>query len=542
MTIIEVNKYYTAENNDYRGNPLVEVLPPLSKSHIRMLLTSTLPSTAEDRTHSADLRIQYVNRLFRFFIPFDEQVNFAYSMWSTICQAYTRWNPLKPSTQQAFNEMCESLLNGSYEPSDEISLFDSPQCITRFGTPGCGKTEVPKRLLRQLSKDGVFHHTRHGVYQRLFVWVEAPSLKTDKALSWVVYDALYELMSLTGTAWKRLPPTTSSSVLGTEAALLARKLNLGIIAIDELQHCIRQSIGFDPDAMSFLTSFINRVKTPVLLLGTWPAAMLSRQALRLGRRTVTPGSMDVKRLRPGKRWNAFIKALFTMQYTQQLADYSDELASTFYELTQGVPDIAIKLMALAQLEAIVTKAELIDKALLTACSDKHLAKIEPAILAMRGGALESDPTLWDAEPTDFEKYFAGLAAEYRLHLDTPMRRKHAAAASGPAKVDAVAAALTDLNVASPETAKAIAQQAVIEKPKQSPADITADVIAKARKKRGPTPTKNPKKQASTDAAFNALVDADIRKIVYMAGRAGTPVEAGLVAAGHTCDVTQLIPL
>jgi len=411
MLVTPILKYFPSDNADYRGNELIECLPPLTRDMIARVTAGPVEYNDEDRAQSVDLRIQYCARLLRFFMPLPEQVDFAFKVWSTICQAYTRWNPSSRSAQERFYEMVEAMADGSFLPEDDCSLWNSPLCITQVGTPGTGKSEIMLRLFRGLCKDALFHHTELRIYQLLYLWVEAPNSSHEKGLAWVVYSQLYQALIDTGATHPPLPKGATATQLGVEAALLARKLNLGIIVVDEIQHCMHFSAGMDSHTMEFLTAFINRVKSPVLLIGTWKAVALVSSELRLGRRATSLPSRLVYSMKPGPLWDAFNMGLMRLQYTTGVAVWTPEFSAVFYEYTRGIQDIAVKLMAITQQEAIASGLEMITIELVKQCAELHLPYIVPAIKAMRSGSLETDVMIWDAEPTDFEAYYKRIEAE-----------------------------------------------------------------------------------------------------------------------------------
>lgn len=542
LPLITIDKYFPAQNADYRNNPAIELFPPLTKAQVASALCSPVAYDDSERSHPADLRLQYVHRLLRFFVPFPFQVDFAFNLWTTILQSYGRRNPLARATQTAFIEMVEAFATDSYVPKSAPLLFDSPNCITLIGTPGSAKTLVSKRLLATLSLDGVFHHRqRGGFFQKLHIWVEAPNAKHEKSLAWSIYEALYEALQATGATRQKLTPRESATVIGREAAVIARKLNLGVIVVDEIQHTVHGSAGLDGHSMEFLTTLINRVECPVLLIGTWKACAMMRSELRLGRRSVSPASAYFHRLQLGDDWDAFVDALLALQYTATKVQPTPTLRKLIYHHTQGVPDVVVKLIAITQLEAITSGEEAISEPLLEECAQKHLRLIAPAIQAMRDGAKEDAPTTWDAEPQDFSVYFACLEAECQARISVKERRRRSAQVDRAVTTAAVAGALASLNLASADTAQTIAEARVSDSPGLPPEDHVVRVIKDSRLL-GPRPTKALKKQVEVDKRFAELDDMDVRKVVYLSGRTGKPADQALRESGHIANLAELVPL
>lgn len=532
--------YYPSSTPEHRGNPLIEVFPPLGKQLIAThLLTSDVACTDEDRAQPPEERMRRLRRLFHFFRPFPWQVDFAMQMWDAICDAYQQWNPKKPAASVALRELFDGLSSRRLPKDVPPTLSQLPHCLTLIGTPGCGKTEVPLRILHKLSQGAVFKHLKHGhMYQCLYVWVEAPTTKTDKALALSVYDKLYERLAATGTAYPRVRTNASATQLGIECALIARKLNLGLLGIDEIQHWFKKKIGLDEDAISFLTTLIARAKCAVLVVGTWQAIPIFTAALRLGRRSVVPGSTYAWKLEPGPKFEMFLAQLFKKQYTQQQAVLDSDFVAAFYKGSQGIPDIAIKLMVFAQMVAIADGFEIISPEIVTFCAEEYMQLISPALKAMAGGAKETDPDIWDAEPDD--------PAEYADRLLTALVGKHTFSASkgeqGRIALDLKAAQaaqhMTDLGLGSPAQTQSVAQSLAEAHPAKSVAEIVAIAIQKS-KARNPTPTTAPKKVPGVDRWHELLDPADLRRIIYQANRSERDVEAAIDDAGYLFHPAEL---
>jgi len=516
---ITILKYYKHLNPDFAGNPLIEVMPPLSRNTISSMMSLGVSATADERTHPEEERLRYTFRLTRYFIPLKTQIDCAEDLWATILDAYRPRNPLKRETAEAFHEFCEAIYAGTVFENNDAFIF-SPIAAGIIGTPGTGKGRTIQALLQNLPRS-VLHHQVHGpVYQLFYVWAEAPSSPGNKSLLHSIYHKLIEAAESTGLPVARIAVGSSNGIYENSIAILAKKLNLGVLIVDEAQHLIGKS-HYDKATMEFLTGFVNRISIPVILIGTWPALAIFGSEVRLARRNICRASKRFMKMKNDTVWKQFLQGLFRLQWTSNFVEFDDDFVDVFYTWCQGIADLAVKLMMLSQLHAIRSKVEAISVGLVIKVAEEHFPTIAPAIKQMREGWNEDDPILWDLEPTDFEAYYRALVAETigRSQLDA---KRHAAQDKAFVKMQQVIEGLTGSGFAAEIDATALAEKGIEQSPHKSAPEIVAETIAKAAK-RGPRPTKSPKKQERVHAEFEALDGTDLRRIAYFAYQDGRSV-------------------
>jgi uncharacterized membrane protein len=525
--MIEVKRYFTHPNRDFAKNPLVELLPHIAGETLRTLMSSTVAFDAADLDQPPEVRLMYPLRLMEFFLPFDHQLDFAQRLLYLIWASYKRRNPLRQSTAEDFYAMCDAIRLGEPTADPNASFINSPWCAVLLGTPGCGKSATVNALLGRLGPD-LFWHSEHGaVYQLLSLRVEAPTKASGKSLAKEVFIKLRDEAKKVGMpmpyADGRIPDTRID--LEHAIGVLARKLNLGILVLDELQHLFRGTGAMDADTMAFLTGVVNGLGVPILFIGTWEAAGLLALEARLGRRSVSPASGSFGRLKKGEDWDEFLKALLRIQYTRRQVELTPGLSERIYFHTQGIQDVTVKLMAIAQMEAIADGSEELSLMLLERVAEEHLPLIGPACRMLRGGRREDDPVLWDVEPTNFDDYVRALNARLQLRAASKGKVAHHAMSSA-FKVDAIAASVEATGAASEQTARTLAESAVADAPTKPVAEQVVSIL-EAAKVRGPKPSRSPRKQRETDESFDSLDDDDLRKIVYLAHRGGRSAEDAL---------------
>ena len=559
--MIEVTQYYPAKNTDFLKNPLVEAWPPLNAGHISALMLSDVQFSDTERSHSADLRLQYVHRLMNFFLPLDSQAEFAQKLWTLICTGYQARSPVTSCNTDAFNSLCASIKRDAIPPSTLGHFRDSMWSAFLIGTPGAGKTSTALALLRRLSND-LMHHSRYGqLYQCLYIHVQAPKRGGGKAIAELIFGRLMEEAAKAGLPlpYARTKPKTLAA-FEEAIRLLVKKLNLGILILDELQHLYAGTGKMDEEAMKFLTGVVNRLEIPVLFIGTWECMALLGLETRLSRRVTSPVTAFFKRMDYDENFTIFVKALMRFQFTEKPVEVDTEMIRIIYFHTQGIQDLVIKLVVMCQVEAILTCEEEITADLIETVGSNHMAVISPAVRMLREGRKEDDPDLWDLEPTDFKQYVKEFTANLRVkgarHRRTVIMAAQAkipgvGVAHAKKAADAVRAVVTEGEVAAsleatgtfcPEDAIALSEASVSRFPGLSAAEHVQKILASTAPK-GPKPTRSakPSVQTKTDRLFNELDDKDVRKVVYLATRGKVSVSTALEEAGLLCALAADAP-
>lgn len=539
---IDVTRYFEPENPGHAGNPLLTLFPPLNPQTLSTLMESDVRVEQHQRMAPAHLRLQYIMELMKLYWPQVHHYEFAWSFWSLICQGYARKNPLRQSAAHRFNALCDSIAAGFPTPDTEACFLDSEWCAVLIGTPGVGKSATSRALLDRLGT-GLFYHSQYGIFQCLSVRVQASKNATGKGLALQIFKALCAEARKTGHFFPyagRRPPGTLPEL---EDAIvdLARTLNLGALVIDELQHLYRGTGVMDHEAMKFLTGLVNRMRLPILLIGTWKCLDLLTLEARVLRRALSPATAYFRKMSNDESWANFFAMLLLKQYVLvPVEDASGELAESMYHHCQGIQDIAVKLWAIAQIEAIADGSETVTPELLKRVADTHLPILAPWIGHMQKGIAENNPHLYDAEPVDFEKYMDALraAAAIRVSRARPATSK----ATGVAALTAhkVAEAMVAAELTSDADAALQVATAAVEK---APSASTADHLLKVLKEttpRGPRPTRStsPKVRKAVADAFSTLAPNDIRRIVFESVQGKQDPADALKAAGLICSVEE----
>jgi hypothetical protein len=134
---------------------------------------------------------------------------------------------------------------------------------------------------------------------------------------------------------------------------------------------------------------VNVVEVSVVLIGTPKALRLFASEFRQARRASGDGSIVWDRLPKDESWEDFLEELWPYQWLNNNVTRDEALTNKLYELTQGVPDIAVKLFCLAQSRAILLAASPEDEALSPELFDQvfedEFSIVKPMLEALRSG-------------------------------------------------------------------------------------------------------------------------------------------------------------
>ena len=144
--------------------------------------------------------------------------------------------------------------------------------------------------------------------------------------------------------------------------------------------------------MKLLITASNTSKIPTVFTGTLEMKSVVGSRFTLSRRMSGHGSAewhpfdaptsDMKR--PGE-FDILLMAFFKYQWVRIPIVLSKNWADLFYELTQGIPDIFVKLFESAQEAAIASGLETLTEVLVRAVAAKELVAVEFGVKALRTG-------------------------------------------------------------------------------------------------------------------------------------------------------------
>jgi hypothetical protein len=197
---------------------------------------------------------------------------------------------------------------------------------------------------------------------------------------------------------------------------------IGILVIDEIQRLSQVRSGGKEQMLEFFVELVNTVGIPIVLVGTPKARPIFELELQSGRRSAGLGSIYWETIpqyiskgsgkAPNPNWIRFSDNLWKYQWLKHGDDLlTDEIRDCWYDLSQGVLDIVLKLFVLAQLRAIANKKERITVSILQSVYNQELKPVHPMLSALRSGDADKIVKYSDMRVVDLDKRIIQLGAE-----------------------------------------------------------------------------------------------------------------------------------
>lgn len=381
-----VAQYKEQPIKDYGGNPFIECLPHiLSPKQVIEQLAYYPAFEPTERLLDPHMRIHLLRRLFQYFQPTHEHIQLEQAISTMLRNGYVDRNPF---SQNYVKWRAENSWEQGGSPSGTPLQNATSKSLTLIGISGSGKTSSLSKILT-LTPQVIVHSKYRGIdfprYQLTHLRIEAPYDGSLKALClqfFIIIDALLgtNYMDKYGTGHK------STNIMIPIISNLLQNLGLGILCIDEIQHLNMSKSGGSSAVLNFFTTLINTANIPIILVGTPKSLNVLQSEFRQARRNISGhGNFFWDRMRKDATWDLFLSGIWKYQWIRKPIELTDEMSSIFYDETQGIPDVVIKLWMMIQVKAISSGKETISGAFLRKVAKEQLKLIRPMIDALRRG-------------------------------------------------------------------------------------------------------------------------------------------------------------
>lgn len=242
-----------------------------------------------------------------------------------------------------------------------------------------------KRVL-SLYPQVIIHHRYHdkacSFVQLAWLMVECPNDGSTKQLCLSFLQAVDSVLGTTYSTNYNRRYARQEELLDVMARVASLQ-GLGVLVVDELQRLSVAKSGGAQKMLEFFTDLVNKMGIPVILIGTYKTYSLFTEEFRLARRGTGQGDMQWEPIKEDETWQLFLQSLWQYQYVRKESPLTPEVSHTLYELTQGIPDLAVKMFRLAQMRAIGRDIEAVTPTVLRSIARDSFHVVAPMLDALR---------------------------------------------------------------------------------------------------------------------------------------------------------------
>lgn len=415
--LYEEAEYKEQELYEFKGNPLIEALPPVFREFEIMDHVAYLPYHSDDeRQLPKEVRSQCVQRLANYVEPLSIYFDLEQRFSRVIRHGYVARNPMKPLYASRLRKGYNLISSGKYPFTADLDTRSKTAGFSIIGYSGVGKTTAIERILSMYPQ--VILHSRYqgknlSLFQVVYVKLDCPF---DGSLKGLCINFFQEIDRLIGTDYFKKFGSTRNTVDMMIAVMsqVASVHCVGILIIDEIQHLSFAKSGGSDKMLNFFVTLTNTIGIPVVLVGTPKAMGVLQGDFRQARRGTGQGDLFWDRMKNDDLWEYVMEGMWKYQWTKLPTDLNSDIIDTFYDESQGIIDIAVKLYACVQWEAMMKGGnERITPELIGKTAKKRLNLVMPMLAALRSGDMKKLAMYEDIRPIDLKEYYTEVQDNFK---------------------------------------------------------------------------------------------------------------------------------
>lgn len=433
-----VDAIYRAETNpEYAGNPYIEALPGLPEDRdLVKALTKLPPFSPTERELDKSYRIQRLGTLRSIFIALPRVTRLARAMLRMLAEGYAPRSPYSRQDGDTIRSLYQLQQSGQFASAGDTSLA-AQHSMALMGASGSGKSFSLRHITGLLPS--VIYHSKHGKWQVPFLFIEmsynGESIHTLASSIFAELDRLLPDGRLTETFMVRKGFNAEQRL--AKAFAVAHELGVGQIIVDESQN--QRSIGneatttkrtrtsastnaakVETPLTKLLITASNTSHIPMLFAGTLELQSVMSSRFTRARRMAGRGSAVWKPLErhpdegaARSDFEVILMVLFRYQWIKNPIAFNTEWADIFFNYSQGVTDILVKLFEAVQEAAISSGLETITPELVERVYKTEFVMSSFGLQALRTGdqvLLDAVTDLFQADPAtghNDSQYFSG---------------------------------------------------------------------------------------------------------------------------------------
>lgn len=396
---------YHEEISIYRGNPLIEALPPiLTEEQVIEQLQFFPEYNEQELSLPKELRLHLLQNVLQFFTPLPIHIDLEQRFSRLIRAGYMARNPINLGFWQDLKQRVDSF---RHNRCVNQRLRSTATGFTILGISGVGKSTAVEQILSLYPQ--VIYHSRYGGVnststQLVWLKLECPSDASVKGLCLNFFQAVDDSL---GTCYYESYGGRGRRTLNElmpDVARVASLVHLGVLVIDEIQVLSKLRSGGHEKMLDFFVQLINMIGLPVVLVGTYKAWSVLGSEFRQIRRGTGQGDLVWEQMKEDDDWQLFVESLWQYQYIQFPCSLTDELNHSLYYESQGITDLAVKLFLLAQVRAITTGKEKLTKGIIQSVALDYFRTAREILNALKSGSVERLKNCEDVRPINVEPF------------------------------------------------------------------------------------------------------------------------------------------
>lgn len=510
-------KYTKQGLPEYDDNPLISALPEImSLKQVVGALHKRPTFNPEELNLPVHIRVHAINRLtHNFFVPQTNHIQIEQKISKLIRSSYLERNPKEALFKRKLNNV-----RGVIQ-SEDLTIYrnrdgSSPaSSMTIAGISGAGKSTTVNAILDTYPRT-IYHPELH-MLQVPWLKVDCPhdGSLTEFCLSFFIaldkrLDTNYREKYTSGR------PTIGKMM--ADVADLCLIHAVGLIVIDEFQHMSLARSGGEKKMINFLVTLINVVEVSIVLIGTPKALRIFSNEFRQARRASGDGSMVWDRIPKDESWDDFLKELWPYQWLKHKIDINEMFVNALYDLSQGVPDIVIKLFSLAQARSVLLarepEEEKLSVELFNQVFKDEFSIVQPMLDALRSGNRRK---IEECNDLVFPDYEVSMANAVTRLVSKPLERPKPIETGEPVETNIVNSAVSQIVSmgVSIDIARPLVTDSLAKNPNLTLIEIIQLATTALTNKSGEMPSsKNSKKKVhyTSRDSWNQLDENDLRKM------------------------------
>lgn len=392
----------------YKGNPLIEALPPIwTQDEVAQSLVYYPEYNEEHRKMPSHIRLHLIRNALQLFIPLPVHFDLEQRFSSMMRLGYQARNPSLIGFWKDARTKADALNTSQKLPRSTASGF------TIIGISGIGKTTSVEAILK-LYPQVIFHSNYNGAsfsfVQIVWLKLDCPFDGSIKGLCLNFFQAVDDILNTSYYKNYAKGRKTIDELLPL-MALVASNHGIGVLVIDEIQHLNHAKSGGSRKMLNFFVQLINTIGLPVVLVGTFKALPILNGEFRQTRRGSGQGDLVWDRMKNDESWQYFVESLWSYQYTQKPCRITGNMCNALYDITQGITDFAIKVYTLAQIRAISNLEEVITENSIYQAAKESLRMALPILEALKKKDVSLLASVEDVIPIDIDKHLQHIQSE-----------------------------------------------------------------------------------------------------------------------------------